>query len=67
MMELNIGGKYDENNNLIYQKTTNNFEEWYKYNKTGMRIKIVKQEFENIKIREYMSREKVSRFELMDI
>ena len=58
--------KYDENNNLIYFKNSNDFEYWYKRDNYGL-IKITKQEFENIKIKEYNSRTKCSRFELIDI
>ena len=56
------------NINLIHYK---DFEEdveyWGKYDKLDKIIKISEQEFENIKIREYMSRPKCSRFEIMDI
>ena len=58
--------RYDENNNLIYFKNVNNDEFWYKWD-NDKEIKITKQEFENIKIREYNSRTKCSRFELMEI
>ena len=59
--------EYDENNKLIYFKNTNDFEYWLKYDENNQKIEITKQEFENIKIREYMSRTKCSRFELMEI
>ncbi len=63
--------KFDENNNNIYWKSSNGSEYWYKYNKNGKEIKITKQEFEkiqyNTKIKEYNSRTKCSRFEIIDI
>ncbi len=60
--------KFDENNNLIYYRNSYNGECWFKYDKKYDRpIKITKQEFENIKIREYNSRTKCSRFELIEI
>ncbi len=62
--------KYDENNR-IYLKKNNDNEYWYKYDKNRKCIKITKQEFKyiqyNIKIREYNSRTKCSRFEIMEI
>ncbi len=60
-------GEYDENNNEIHFKNTDGLENWAKYNNENNRIIITKQEFENIKIREYNSRTKCSRFEIMDI
>ncbi|MEK0344915.1 MAG: hypothetical protein QQN64_06700 [Nitrosopumilus sp.] len=56
-----------ENNNKIHYKNSNGFEIWYKYDNNNKQIVITKQEFENIKIKEYNSRTKCSRFELMDI
>ena len=66
--------KYDENNNLIYFKNSNGEEYWYKYNEKNSRIfkiKISEKEYKNIEFRkvekEYNSRTKCSRFEIMDI
>ncbi len=70
--------KFDENNKIIYRKrigykrigynpkTGKSFENenWYKYDKNGNKIDITKEKLEE---REYLSREKVSRFELMEI
>ncbi len=58
---------YDENNNHIYFKSSNGYEYWYKYDKNRNATSITKQEYENIKIKEYNLRTKCSRFELMDI
>ena len=62
--------KYNENNNLIYFKDSNGLEYWYKYDKNG-RIKITEKEYKEIEFRkkekEYNSRTKCSRFELIDI
>ncbi len=56
-------------NNLIYSKNNNGIESWYDYNNKSREI--TKQEFEKIeynkKIKEYNSRTKCSRFELMEI
>ncbi len=63
--------KYDENNNLIYFKDTDNEEYWYKYDKNNNRIEITEKKYKNIEFRkkekEYLSRTKCSRFELIDI
>ncbi len=59
--------KYYEDNNWVYFKTSFGYEMWYNYNEFGNRIEITKREFENIKIKEYNSRTKCSRFELMEI
>ncbi len=56
--------KYDENNRDIYFKTNDGREEWFKYNKNGEKIDITD---EKLKEKEYLSRKKVSRFELMEI
>ena len=65
-----IWRKYDENNNLIHDKDSNGYEYWFKYNE-NKQILITEKEFKEIefrkKIREYNSRTKCSRFELMDI
>ena len=63
--------EYDKNNRRIHYRDTSNIEKWYEYNKNGDKIDITKEKLEYIefrkKEREYLSREKVSRFELMDI
>ncbi len=75
--------EYDKNNNMIHYKHSNGYEEYAMYNKNnkliyvdyggieyyykyndGDRIIISKKEFQEI---EYLSRKKISRFELMDI
>ena len=61
-----IWQKYDENNREIYYKYNEDFEFWYKW-ENNEQIKIIKREFENIKIKEYNSRTKCSRFEIIDI
>ena len=60
--------KYDINNNEIHYRNNEGLEEWYKYT-SGEKIKISKQEFEQIKRINnfYLNNNKVSRFELMDI
>ena len=68
-MGINIG-EFDENNNMIYFKSSCGLEEWYKY-KNNKSIEITQKEFKNIKRKnEYQkmrNRPKISRFELMDI
>ena len=59
--------KYDENGRVIYIEYPEGNKYYFKYDKNGYGIEITKQEFENIKIREYNSRTKCSRFEIMDI
>ena len=63
--------KYDENNNRIHFKNNYGLEYWYKYGKNNNRIKISEQEYKKIEFRakekEYLSRTKCSRFELMEI
>ena len=59
--------KYDENNNCIYYKDTDGKEHWYKYDNKNNPTRITKQKFENIRIKEYNSRTKCSRFEIMEI
>ncbi len=65
----NISQYWYDNDNLIYhnKKDYPNNEYWSKYDSENSRIKITKQEYENIKIKEYNSRTKCSRFELMEI
>ncbi len=63
--------KYDENNNEIYYKDNREREHWYMYNKNGKKVNITKQKFDDIEFRkkekEYNSRTKCSRFEIIDI
>ena len=62
--------KYD-GNNRIYYKNSNGEETWFKWTKNGAPIKITEQEYKEIEFRkkekEYLSRKKCSRFEIMDI
>ena len=62
--------EFDKNNNVVHYKNSNKEEYWYKYIE-GERISITKKEFEQIKsdeeYQEFISREPVSRFNLMDI
>ena len=65
----NISQHWYDNDNLIYhtkRKYPNN-EYWSKIDENNKIIRITKKEYENIKIREYNSRTKCSRFEIMDI
>ncbi len=59
--------KYDENNNCIYYKNFDGKEHWYKYNNKNSPTRITKQEYEKIIEKEYLSRIKCSRFELIEI
>ena len=59
--------EYDINNNLVYSKNNEGSECWSKYDKENKHTYITKQKFENIKEKEYLSRKKCSRFELIDI
>ena len=63
--------KYDEKNNIIHYKNSNGYKNWYKYDKNGKITDITEKEFKEIEFRkkekEYLSRTKVSRFELMEI
>ncbi len=62
--------KYDENNRKIYCNENGN-EFWFKYDKRGRKWIITEKEFKEIEFRkkekEYLSRTKCSRFEIMDI
>ena len=67
-----IWWEHDENNNIIYTKDSEGLrEEWYKYDKLNKRINITEKEYKEIEFRkkekEYLSRTKCSRFEIMDI
>ena len=64
--------KYNENNQLIHSISfDDDYEGWFKYNEDNRQISISKEEFKEINFRatekEYLSRTKVSRFELMEI
>ncbi len=59
--------KYDENNNCIYYKNFDGKEYWYKYNDKNNPTRITEKEYEKIIEKEYNSRTKCSRFELMEI
>ena len=62
--------KFDEYNNCIYYKTNDGRECWYK-NDENKHTRITEKEYNEIEFRkkekEYNSRTKCSRFELMDI
>ncbi len=58
--------EYNEHNKLIHYKDDGG-EEHFKWDDLGNQIEITKQEFEQIKEIEFLSREPVMRFELMDI
>ena len=62
--------EYDENDNEIHYRNNKGQEYWYKWNK-NKKIEITEKEFKEIEFRkkekEYLSRTKCSRFELMDI
>ena len=63
--------KYDENNLLIHFKSSLGSKCWYKFDENNNCIEITEKEFDNIEFRkeekEYLSRIKCSRFELMEI
>jgi len=67
---LGIWQDYDENNNKIHYKTSGGYESWYKFEESK-RIEITKKEFDYIKFKEeekeYLTRDKYSRFEILDI
>ena len=56
--------EYDENNRMIYHKVNDGREYWYKYKKRAQyyRVKATKEEYEERK-----NREKINRFELLDL
>lgn len=62
--------EYDENNNCVHSKNSYGYEHWHKW-ENNKYIDITQQEFEQIKYRkiekEFLSREEISIFELMDI
>ena len=63
--------EYDGDNRIIYGKHVDGNEYWYEYDKNNNRIeiteKVLKKKQYNIKIREYNSRTKCSRFEIMEL
>lgn len=63
--------EFDEKNNMIYWKDFDGQEYWYKFDENNEEIDITEQEYKEIeynrKIKEYDSRTKCSRFEIMDI
>ena len=63
--------KFDDNRYLMYYKLSDDYEHWYMYSDLGRRIEITEKEYKEIEFRkkekEYLSREKCSRFEIMDI
>ncbi len=63
--------EYDNRGNCIHYKNINGDEWWLKYDENYNEIKISKKEFKYIQNKkqekEYLSRTKVTRFELMDI
>ena len=63
--------EFDENNNLIHYKSSDDYEYWYRYNDSGEKIEITEKEYNDIEFRkkekEYNSRTKCSRFEIMEI
>lgn len=62
--------KYDENNRVIYGRDTTGLQVWLKYDENNERISITQKEFEQIKFwkaeHEFLSREEITRFELME-
>ncbi len=61
--------EFNENNNKIYNKSSTGYEIWREYDENNNKIKITKEK--ELKFRkkekEYLSRKKCSRFEIMDI
>lgn len=66
-----IWQEFDERHRVIYFKNCRNYEIWYKHNNFGKKIEITKQEFEEIKRikaeKEFLSREPIPRFELIEL
>ncbi len=56
--------KYDEKGRIIYRKNSEGEEYWWRYNKEGNISLITKEKYDEL---EYLNRERVSRFEIMDI
>ena len=63
--------EYDDQGNEIYYKNSTGAEFWYKIVGHRKRVEITKYEFEQIKrdkeYKEFINREPISKFELMDI
>lgn len=55
---------YDKNNRVIHCKIISGKEWWYRYDRSGTCIDITKEILEKI---EFLSREFISRFELMEL
>ncbi len=66
-----IWQEFDEKNRKIYYKDCYGVEGAWRYNKNGREIKLTERELEEIKFRrqeqEFLSREEVSRFELVEL
>ena len=69
--QYEIWREYDDKNRVIYHKGSFGWIVYYRYNEEGKAVVITKKEFEQIKRgkeqKEFLSREEVSRFELMDL
>ncbi len=63
--------KYDEFSNLIHYKDSYSIKYWWKYDENNEPMEITEKEYKDIEFRkkekEYNSRTKCSRFELMEI
>ena len=60
--------EYDERNRRIYfNNITHGWKHWFKHNENNEKIVITQQEFEQIKEKEFLSREEISIFELMEL
>ncbi|MEK0367955.1 MAG: hypothetical protein QQN45_08515 [Nitrosopumilus sp.] len=63
--------KFDKNRNLIYRELSDGYKYWFKYDENNNEIIITEKEYKEIEynknIKEYNSRTKCSRFELMEI
>ncbi len=63
--------EYDENNRKIHWKHSNGDEDWYKFDEKNNLTFITEKEYKEIEFRkqerEYNSRTKCSRFEIMEI
>lgn len=60
-------GKYGKYNEIVYRKGADGKEDWYKVIIGRKKIKITKEEFENLKEQEFLNRKLVSRFEVMEL
>lgn len=60
--------KFDESNNEIYCKNSLGEEDWWRYDEGDKRIRITEQEYKEIEFKkEFLSREEIPRFELMEL